>query len=156
MPRNDAGSVAVQFALVIIPLMIMVGLAIDGSRLFLVKYRCQASLDAAALAVGTTFGSDEYLEKTAMLYVEKNFQVPGTTTRSVKITNSSERVILKGVVTVNTLFGSFLGHDEVDIQAITDVRRAGGGIMVALVLDNTGSMWSSAGSRSRIEGLRAA
>ena len=154
--RNETASVAIQFALVIIPLMMMIGLAIDGSRLFLVKYRFQASLDAAALAVGTTFGSDEYLESVAKLYVKKNFRVPGTTTQSVEITNSSERVILKGVVTVNTFFGSFLGQDQVDIQAFTDVRRAGGGIMVALVLDNTGSMWSSAGSKSRIEGLRAA
>jgi Flp pilus assembly protein TadG len=61
--------VAVQFALIIIPLMITMGLAIDGSRLFLVKYRFQASLDSAALAIGTTFGSNDHLESVAKLYV---------------------------------------------------------------------------------------
>lgn len=154
--RARRGSVAVQFALIIIPLMITIGLAIDGSRLFLVKYRFQASLDSAALAIGTTFGSNDYLESVATLYVERNFQVPGAKVQEVKVANSAERVVLSGSVKLTTFFGSFLGKEYVDINATTDVRRAGGGIMVALVLDNTGSMWSSAGSASRIEGLRAA
>ncbi|MFN7166786.1 MAG: pilus assembly protein TadG-related protein [Pannonibacter sp.] len=154
--RNTAASVAVQFALIVIPLVITIGLAIDGSRIFLVKYRFQTSLDAAALAIGTTFGSNEYLETVAKRYVDKNFQVPGAEVQSVKVSNSAEQVILTGSVQLETLFGAFLKRDYVKIDATTDVRRAGGGLMVALVLDNTGSMWSSAGSKSRIEGLRAA
>lgn len=154
--RNEKASVAIQFALIIIPLMITIGLAIDGSRLFLVKYRFQSSLDSAALAIGTTFGSNEYLENVAKLYVEKNFQVPGAEVQSVKVSNSAERVILTGSVKLNTLFGNFVGRDYVNIAATTDVKRAGGGLMVALVLDNTGSMWANAGGKSRIESLRAA
>lgn len=154
--HNETASVAVQFALIIIPLMITIGLAIDGSRLFLAKYRFQASLDSAALAIGTTFGSSDYLEDVAKLYVQKNFQVPGAEVQSVKVSNSAERVILTGSVSLKTLFGSFLGRDYVNISATTDVKRAGGGLMVALVLDNTGSMWANAGATSRIEGLRAA
>jgi Flp pilus assembly protein TadG len=154
--RNETASVAVQFALMIIPLMIVIGLAIDGSRLFLVKYRFQSSLDSAALAIGTTFGSNDYLEDVAKLYVQKNFQVPGAEVQSVKVTNSAERVILTGSVSLETLFGSFLGRDYVNIAATTDVKRAGGGLMVALVLDNTGSMWANAGSKTRIGGLRDA
>ena len=153
---NQKASVAVQFALIVIPMMVVLGLAIDSSRLFLVKYRFQAALDSAALAIGTTFGSDEHLEEVAKLYVTRNFQVPGATVEAVKVGNSAEQVVLSGTVSLRTFFGSFLGQDYVNINATTDVRRAGGGIMVALVLDNTGSMWSSAGSKSRIEGLRAA
>ncbi len=154
--RDKAASVAVQFALIIIPLLITIGLAIDGSRLFLVNYRFQTSLDSAALAIGTTFGSNEYLESVAKLYVDKNFQVPGADVQSVKVANSAEQVVLSGSVKLNTLFGSFLGREYVMINATTDVRRAGGGLMVALVLDNTGSMWANSGGKSRINGLRDA
>ncbi len=154
--RNQTASVAIQFALIVIPLIMTVGLAIDGSRIFLVTYRFQASLDAAALAIGTTFGSDSYLETIADRYVEKNFRVPGAEVQSIKISNSAEQVALVGDVQVETFFGSFFGREYVTINATTEVRRAGGGLMVALVLDNTGSMWGSAGGKSRIEGLRAA
>lgn len=154
--QDQIASVAIQFGLLVIPLMMTVGFAIDGSRIFLVKYRFQASLDSAALAIGTTFGSDAYLETVAGRFVSKNFDVPGATVQSIKITNSAEQVSLSGDVQLQTFFGAFLGHDYVTIHASTDVRRAGGGLMVALVLDNTGSMWGNTGGSSRIEGLRAA
>ena len=154
--RRQKGSVGIQFALIVIPLMITIGLAVDGSRLFLVKYRFQSSLDTAALAMGTTFGSQEHLEDAAKLYLLKNFAVPGAAIKSVSITSSAETVVLSGSVELETLFGSFLGRNTVTINASTDVRRAGGGLMVALVLDNTGSMWGSAGGMSRIEALRSA
>ncbi|MEL6830372.1 MAG: TadE/TadG family type IV pilus assembly protein [Pseudomonadota bacterium] len=151
------GSTAINFALIVIPLMACVGLAVDGSRAFLVKYRFQSSLDTAALAIGTTFGSQTYLEEMAEKYVANNFNMSGTTIQNIALSSSAEQVIVSGSVKMDTFFMQIIGADNVVINATTDVRRAGGGLMVSLVLDNTGSMWGSAGGgTSRIEALRSA
>ncbi|MEM5515370.1 TadE/TadG family type IV pilus assembly protein [Henriciella sp. AS95] len=155
--RARSGAIAMNFALMVIPLIACVGLAVDGSRMYLVKYNFQGALDSAALAVGTTYGSQQELNDLAQLYVSRNFDMPGVTVESVSVTSSAEKVFLTGTVKMNTFFIQIVAGDQVMVSAETDVKRAGGGIMVSLVLDNTGSMWGSmGGGKNRIEALRSA
>ena len=55
--KNRDGAFAMQFALMVVPLTVCTGLAIDGGRAFLARYELSSSLDAAALAVGSTSAS---------------------------------------------------------------------------------------------------
>lgn len=150
--RNSRGGLTVPMALVISGLLIMVGLAVDGTRAFLAKDKFQSALDAAALAIGTTYDDDTALDALALRFVERNFEMSGTQITSVNATADTEDVILTGAFDLNTFFMQIFARDTITLTARTEVKRAGGGLMVSLVLDNTGSMWSG----GNIASLRAA
>ena len=50
--RDRSGNVAIIFALLLVPIMGMIGLAVDFGRAHLIQSRTQAAVDAAALAAG--------------------------------------------------------------------------------------------------------
>ena len=50
--RNQSGNVAMLFSLLLIPLVALIGLAVDFGRVYSVTSHTQAALDAAALAAG--------------------------------------------------------------------------------------------------------
>ena len=50
--RDNSGSTAMMFALIVAPVMMLTGMAVDYSRMVTVKARMQTALDAAALAGG--------------------------------------------------------------------------------------------------------
>ena len=50
--RDQSGNVAMLFSLLLIPLVAMIGLAVDFGRVYSVTSHTQAALDAAALAAG--------------------------------------------------------------------------------------------------------
>lgn len=149
---STKGGIALPMALITAALVVMVGLAVDGSRAFLARDKFQAALDAAALAVGTTYDTDAALDVLASEFVARNFDLPGTRVLEIDVTSTSEDVIVSGSFELDTFFVQVLARDTLTLSAQTEVRRAGGGLMVALVLDNTGSMWGS----NNISSLRAA
>jgi Flp pilus assembly protein TadG len=148
--QDQGGALAMYFALLVLPLFVITGLAVDGSRALLLRYQFQAALDSAALAVGSTYESAEVLDARAEAFVSRNFRAAGTSIKSVDVVDDGEKVYLTGSFDVETYFMGLVSKPTLNIAASTDVKRAGGGIMVALVLDNTGSMWSS----NNIGGLR--
>ena len=64
------------------------------------------------------------------------------------IFSGGDIITVDGTATMQTLFMSILEVSEVQVAVTTKVKRAGGGLLVSLVLDNTGSMWG--GSPSKI------
>lgn len=140
---NRKAGVAMNFALFIIPLIGATGLAIDGSRAFLLRYQFQSALDTAALAVGSHYGTDAELDALAMEFVERNFTSPGATIKSVDANSDFENVYVTGSFEMDTYFMGIFYKTAINMNLETDVKRAGGGLMVSLVLDNTGSMWSN-------------
>lgn len=151
---NRRGAIAVNFALVLIPLLASVGLSIDGSRFLLTRYHLQSAVDRAALAVATVYQDQATLDALASQYVTKNFSLSETTLGQVTTLVTGDVVTVNGTATMKTLFMSILEVSEVQVAVTTKVKRAGGGLLVSLVLDNTGSMWS--GSPSKIGSLRSA
>ncbi|MEO0465346.1 MAG: TadE/TadG family type IV pilus assembly protein [Pseudomonadota bacterium] len=139
---NRAGGVAVPMSLMIVGLISMVGLAVDGSRAYLAQDKFQAALDAAALAVGSTYDTDEALDQLATDFVVNNFGLNGTTLGDISVASTTEYVNLSGTFTLDTYFMQIFAADTITLSASTEVKRAGGGLMVSMVLDNTGSMWS--------------
>jgi len=150
------GNISVLTAFMILPMFTAAGLAVDGARLMLLKYELQGAADAAALAVGTTFDTQEELEALALLYVNKNFQLSGATVKSVNVVSTAETVKITANAEMKTYFMKLVRSEDISIRANTQVNRAGGGLMVAFVLDNTGSMWSGLNGTTRIEALRSA
>ncbi|MCI4643750.1 MAG: pilus assembly protein [Hyphomonadaceae bacterium] len=141
--RDTRAGIAVPMALISAMMFVMVGLAVDGSRAFLARDKFQAALDAAALAVGTTYDDDAALDALATDFVARNFDMSGATVNLVDVTATTEDVVVVGNFDLDTYFVQVFARDKLTLSAQTEVKRAGGGLMVALVLDNTGSMWSS-------------
>jgi Flp pilus assembly protein TadG len=149
--KDQKGAFAMQFALMIIPLMGCTGLAIDGGRAFLARYELAAALDAAALAVGSSTGTDAQLKAIAQKFVDQNYRAGPAGSVVLDLHPSSTKITLNGKVNMDTFFMPIFGWDKVEISADSEVVRGGNNVEVALALDITESM-----SGSKISALRTA
>lgn len=140
---DKKGAFAMQFALLAIPLTVCTGLAVDGGRAFLARFELAAALDAAALAVGSTYSENSDINTVAHKFVNANFRSPHKGPISLELQNlddEEETVILKGTVTLETYFMPLVGQPTVTVSAESEVKRGGANVEVSLVLDITGSM----------------
>ncbi|HEY7799221.1 MAG TPA: pilus assembly protein TadG-related protein, partial [Hyphomonadaceae bacterium] len=148
------GAFAMQFALMVVPLTVCTGLAIDGGRAFLARYELASALDAAALAVGSTYNEDTDLNIVAHSFVNANFHTPhnGPIELTLDVGDDDDDIVLlKGKVKIDTYFMPLVGQPSVTVAAESQVRRGGNNVEVALALDITESM-----SGSRITALKDA
>lgn len=148
---NRRGAFAMQFALMVVPLFVCTGLAIDGGRAFLARFELGSALDAAALAAGSTVGDQAALENVARQYVDKNYRQAAAGSVNLKLTPGEDVLTLDGNVQMETFFMPIVGINTVKIAAQSEVRRGGTDLEVSLVLDTTGSM-----KGSRIDDLKDA
>ncbi len=142
--RDRGGAAAVFLAVALVPLIGAVGLAVDSSLGYLVKTRMGRSLDTAGLAAGRV-ALDANAEDVAREYFDANF---GTSNASVTVTGftfevdpSFHFVTLTARAETPTLFMRVFGHDTMQVSARSVIQRETTGMELALVMDNTGSMW---------------
>ena len=182
LPRrlHRRGAVGVMAAIVGVMLIAFGGLVVDLERVWLVRGRLQTALDAAGLAAARNYAQSSCTttctdtNATALFWAEfgRNNDIgasggtgfmASTATSPVytpidpshlKISaTATVPVIMLGVV---SLYG--LSPHSVTMSVSTIVQRAGTGLEVSLVLDNTYSMSTSDGSTSqtKIQALQSA
>jgi len=141
------GVAAVFLAVALVPMVGAVGLAIDSSLGYLLRARMSKSLDAAGLAAGRK-ALDDDAEQIARAYFDANF---GEDLGNVELTDfqfdlddEQRHVTLSAEARMPTYFMRVFGHDEMNVSARTVIERQTTGMELALVLDNTGSLWGSA------------
>jgi Mg-chelatase subunit ChlD len=144
-------------AVVAIPVMASVGMAVDYTRANAARSAFQVSLDASALMLSKTVAgqTSEALQAQATNVFNALFQRPEVTNVVVTpsyTTAGGSKLTLNGTATVNTNFLGILGISQIDISATAVSTWGNTRLRVALVLDNTGSM-SSAG---KMDALKAA
>ena len=146
---NRDGGVGPMLALAVLPLFGFVGAAIDYSRAASTRTAMQASLDASALMLSKDAQTIPDLAQKASdafkanftrpeaydVQVASQFSQPAEGTFSLKLTASAK---------VNTLFSKLLGQSTIALSATSEVLWGIKKLNLALVLDNTGSMQSSA------------
>jgi Flp pilus assembly protein TadG len=144
--RSDRGAAALLFAFAIIPLVGAAGLAIDSSLAYVLRSRMSKSLDTAALAAGR-IALDANAGAVAREYFDVNFGGVGSSAEitdfSFELDDTRQFVTLTAVARTPTKFMRIFGQDEVIVSARSVVRRQTTGLELALVMDNTGSMWGS-------------
>jgi len=158
--RNETGSAMPMVGLAIFMLTAAAGTAIDMGRIQIVQSRMQSALDAAGLAVGSVVNSVNINTETGK-YFYANFPsgYMGTDiTQLSAVTTADKNVItLKAVGNVNMTFMKLLGVPSAQVEANSQITRANRGMELVLVMDNTGSMNSSAGgSVSKINAAKTA
>jgi Flp pilus assembly protein TadG len=167
---GERGVVLFLVALLMVPFVALLGVAVDVGELLLVKNQLAAAIDAAALDIGATPGlTQAQANAQAQAFVNANFaaQYPSATVSSLNVTLSQTQasggcpantVCITASASVNTAFVRILGSQFNTLSAgvSTQVTTAQNYLEVVLVLDNTGSMASMYGSMPGIQGERLA
>lgn len=141
--RNERGAIAVLFGLMLIPVVGMLGAALDYSRATNSKTDLQAALDATALAVARAPRqlTGDQLQAFAEEYFRANHGPAfGEDYELTTVRRDQGLVTISASGKVPTTLMGLLGIDVIDVAASTEVVWSIGRLEVALVLDNTGSM----------------
>jgi len=146
---NTRGGVAPLAAVVALPLMIGVGVAMDYSKVNAARSAFQVALDSTALMLSkdAAMESKDQLQTEATNTFNALFSHPDVVPSSVHVTpnfttSGGSTLTLSGSATVNTSFISVIAS-TVNISATSVSTWGNTRLRVALVLDNTGSMTDS-------------
>ena len=139
------GNTVVTFALAFIPLVGLVGAAVDYSRANQLQTSMQAAADTTALmvaqnaaaqtATAVQTASNNYYKALFTNPAAANVQVTGTYSN----TNGST-VVVTATATYKTSFMGVVGFAQLPLAATSTASFGNSRLRVALVLDNTGSM----------------
>ena len=139
------GNIATIFALALIPMLALVGAAVDYSRASAAKADLQSALDSTALMVAknaASFSAAE-LQSKAQSYFLALFNPPEANDIQVTATYSStggSKVVINGSADIDTEFLGVVGWNTIEISGSSTTKWGMSRLRVALVLDNTGSM----------------
>lgn len=177
--RNERGNIAILFGATAIPLLLVMGGAVDLVRFARYKADLSNAVDAAALALGRQ--GQDYAEAQATTFVTNyvNALQVGDTQFNVEgfdVDKTDNGFLVTATGSMRTIFlplGKMADHGSpimnMGMNIAAEVVHSSNRLEVALVLDVTGSMncgnstsgcdttnWSNPGSSSRIVALRSA
>lgn len=143
--RDRHGNVAITFAFAMLPILGLVGAAVDYSHAISIRVALQAALDSTALMLSKQASSlnANQLQSTAQNYFNGVFQRPeaqGVSITATYTTSDGSQVTVDGSAAMTTSFMQILGYRSLNVTGTSTVRWGMSKLRVALVLDNTGSM----------------
>jgi uncharacterized protein YegL len=151
---NTRGGVAPLMAVVAVPVLAVVGMAVDYTRANAARTAFQVSLDATALMLSKTAATDPELQTHATDTFNALYKHPEVNSITITPTYTSgldgSHLNLHGTGVINTNFLGVIGVSQIDISANAVSTWGNTRLRVALVLDNTGSM-SSAGKMTALK-----
>jgi Flp pilus assembly protein TadG len=155
--QDRRAGVAPIFALAIIPVIGLVGAAVDYSRANSVRTTLQAALDATALAMAKSAQSltETQLAEKSSAHFHALFNRPEAknVTLAAAYTNSGGSTLtLTASGAIDTTFTRIMGYTQLNVGSSATIKWGNQRLRVALALDTTGSM-SSAG---KIDALKTA
>ena len=157
--RDERGNFAMVTALTLLPILGALAIGVDYTEMNRQKAELQSAIDAAAIA-GTRFlmdgGAEDQLTLYTTEFVKSNLDDALAAKANIVVTppNPDEgRPQLRVDATLDYdpyFYGSFMvlqapgvQTEDIVMSAATEVMPPNGGVLAAMVLDNTGSMWSS-------------
>lgn len=177
--RDERGNIFVLFGASAIPLLLVMGGAVDIARYSRYKADLANAVDAAALALARQ--NPDFTEAQATTFVTNyvtSFPMGDNefTVESFDVDKLDNGFLVTATGSMHTIFlplGKLanMGHEinSMDVNVVAEVVNSSNRLELALVFDNTGSMncgntqsgscadnWSNPGSSSRIYALKAA
>ncbi len=156
---DQRGGVAPMFALAIVPIIGLVGAAVDYSRGNAARTAMQASLDATALMLSRDAAGMDPAQVAAKATSFFNAQFSRSEVTNVQangvLSSPQQGSFILDVTasgTVPTTFTRLLGQQKLDISSKAQVKWGVKKLELALVLDNTGSM----GNNGKLTQLKTA
>ncbi len=155
--RRDTGNVALFFALILGPMMMVIGLSVDGQRATAAKAKLQHATDAAVLVAAKEYYAQRSLtekerkkaaRQAANRIFKQNHKALGLKAKkpTIKYTFSTINgtVDARATSLMANAFGSLLGRDTTLLGAKAQAAVGGNKkVEIALILDNSTSMFNS-------------
>lgn len=146
----EQGNIAVIFAIALVPVLSLVGAAVDYSRAIQARTSMQAALDSAALMLSKDLSSGtittSQISTKAQAYFNALFTgtstLPSVTVAATYTASTSmgSTIQLTGTGTYTTSFMKIAGFPKLGIGTTSTSAWGNVRMRVAMVLDNTGSM----------------
>ena len=157
--REERSVIALLFAILILPLLTVMAIAVDLSQFLVMKQRLQSALDSAALNVGQSPNlSDADAATQAQAFITANY--PNLSAigalQSVTVTHTKTSTVITAAASMNTNFLQIIGYGTMGVTLSSQISVNLNKLEVVLVLDNTGSMSTKYGSMKGIDGLKTA
>lgn len=145
LKSNDRGNMAIVVGMATVPMMLIMGAAVDFENASNRHTELQSSVDAAAIYAATlTDTTNSGLTTKSQPYFNANFNsaaAPGTAAAATySVTSVGDTITATASIPVNNAFMKLAGLPTTTVSATSVVMKAGINIEVSLVLDNTGSM----------------
>ncbi|MEM7330009.1 MAG: pilus assembly protein [Pseudomonadota bacterium] len=157
--RNEAGQVAIIFALSIIPIFGVAGFAIDFQNTIKQKQRVQMILDSAVLAAARTkqTGANDGEVRTALQKFVLAQMAPVATglecdPSNVTVRSGDDTITAQIKCAQTTSLTKVIGHSKMSFSVVSTAEYGIDKLDVAFMFDISGSM----NSRSRLRNLKAA
>ncbi len=113
--RQTAGSIAINFAIAAVPIVAIIGTAVDYSGAYDVKARLQAALDAAVLA-GAVNAKGTW-KKVALDSFNGNYVAKGSSAPTPTFTLSTGMYTGDATASVATAFSGIIGIHSIQVSA---------------------------------------
>ena len=156
---EERGVIALLFAILILPLLTVMAIAVDLSQFLVMKQSLQSALDSAALNVGQSPTlSDANAATQAQAFINANYPNLSAigSLQSVTVTHTTTSTVITATASMNTNFLQIIGYSTMAFTVSSQIAVNLNKLEVVLVLDNTGSMAQMYGSMTGIAGLKAA
>jgi hypothetical protein len=140
---DRSGNVMMMFSFALIPLIGVIGVAVDYARATSMKENLQAAIDTTALSLASASSEDNQsdLEMRAAQFLNTAFEKRGGMTLSpVRVFRRGGEITVDVSAVMPTSFMSVLGVDTVTVAAAATSTFGKRKIEFAMALDNTGSM----------------
>ena len=142
---DESGSVAIMFACMILPLVILMGAAVDYGRVLNIQNRIQLALDAAVLA-GRVGATPSEAETIAAAYFEANYN-DSTAPAFATFTKSGDGVLAgSALAEVKTPFAAIAHVEKISLEVIAKAKPNGADVAAVAsstpclhVMDQSGS-----------------
>ena len=154
---SQGGNITIIFALTTIPVIGLVGAAVDYSRANSAKAAMQAAVDATALMLSKDAANltATQISDKANAYFRAQFhrsEVGSLKITPTYTTTGGAQIVVTGTGNVPTSFAKVMGFQQVAINVSSTVKWGGSRLRIALVLDTTGSM----ADNGKIDALKTA
>jgi Flp pilus assembly protein TadG len=149
---DQRGAVLIKVTIALLPLLSVVGVALDLGQILLVKQKLTNAVDAAGIAVGR-HGELDVDEVTALAQSFVAAHYPPAALgdlKGVTVTAQEKQVDVTATASVPMTFLTILGYSSIDITASSMVLRQLKKIELVMALDNSGSM-----AGSKMTGLKS-
>jgi Flp pilus assembly protein TadG len=143
---NESGNAAIVTGMAAIPMVLILGSAVDFERASNLHTELQSSVDSAAIYAATLQEPNSaILTQKSKPYFEANFKADGATELpTYTAVNNGNSVTVTASVPSRNAFMALAGVPTTTVGARSVVNKSGINLEVSLVLDNTGSMgWTN-------------
>ncbi|MGI9408308.1 MAG: pilus assembly protein TadG-related protein [Hyphomicrobiaceae bacterium] len=158
--KDERGTVAMIFGLMLIPIALFAGVAVDISRVYGVSSFVSSAIDGTALATARQLQLRDMTDAEVQVFAQTRYDalISGKANTQVQyqplivvVNRGDETVEISTTSIVNNFFATLAGHDTFTVNETTTVSYNTVVVELAMVLDVTGSM-----SGTKIDGLKLA